>query len=162
MSLTATVQANVAATRTEQSGLTRASTEHPVSFSFNVGDCSKVWSDRRTFGAIGHDDIDLLASGIAIVKLVCIKNLSNTSAIAMTAGWSGTDFRNFVQDFAGWNFSPMINLGSLTLRGYPIREGGAFLLSCPNSSGFATTSGGSILRIGGVQGEQYEIYVMGN
>lgn len=26
----------------------------------------------------------------------------------------------------------------------------------------ATTSGGSVLRIGGVQGESYEIYIMGN
>jgi hypothetical protein len=56
----------------------------------------------------------------------------------------------------------MINLGSLTLRGYPIREGGAMLLSCPNSAGFDTTAGGSILRIGGAGGQSYEIYVMGN
>jgi hypothetical protein len=55
----------------------------------------------------------------------------------------------------------MINLGSLTLRGYPIREGGAMLLCCPNSIGFGTTVGGSILRIGGTAGQQYEIYVMG-
>jgi hypothetical protein len=55
----------------------------------------------------------------------------------------------------------MINLGALTLRGYPIREGGAILLSCPNSEGFATTGGGSILRIGGTTGQEYEIYVMG-
>lgn len=162
MSLTASVRANILASRLEQRGLTTAATEHPVSFSFDVGDCSTVWSDLRTFGASGHDDIDLLANGIATVKLVCIKNLSSTSAIGLTAGWGGTDFRNFVQDTVGWNFSPMINLGALTLRGYPIREGGAFLLSCPNSSGFATTSGGSILRIGGVQGQAYEIYVMGN
>lgn len=162
MTLTASVEANVKARKISRQGLTTEASEHPVSFSVNVGDCSKVWSDRRTFGAAGFDDIDLLSSGIAIVKLVCVKNLSSTAAIGLTAGWGGNDFRNFVSDTVGWNFSPMINLGSLTLRGYPIREGGAFLLSCPNSSGFATTSGGSILRIGGVQGEQFEIYVMGN
>jgi hypothetical protein len=55
----------------------------------------------------------------------------------------------------------MINLGFLSLRGYPIREGGAMLLSCPNSAGFGTTEGGSILRIGGTNGQSYEIYVMG-
>jgi hypothetical protein len=67
----------------------------------------------------------------------------------------------FRQDATAWNFSPMINLGSLTLRGYPIREGGTLLLSCPNSDGFGTTAGGSILRIGGTAGQSYEIYVMG-
>jgi hypothetical protein len=54
-----------------------------------------------------------------------------------------------------------VNLGGLTLRGYPIRPAGSFLLSCPNSDGFATTVGGSILRVGGVPGERYEFYAMG-
>jgi hypothetical protein len=55
----------------------------------------------------------------------------------------------------------MVNLGNLTLRGYPIRPGGVFLLSCPNSDGFSTTSGGDILRIGGVPGQPFQIYIMG-
>lgn len=161
MTLTATVQASVSASSRSQVGLTTSLTDHPVEFSFSVGDCSKVWSDRRTFGSSGYDEVDFAAVGIAAVKLLCVKNLSSSSQIALSAGWTGSQFSVFRQDTTSWNFSPMINLGSLTLRGYPIREGGAMLLSCPNSSGFATTFGGSIFRVGGTPGQQYEIYVMG-
>jgi hypothetical protein len=107
------------------------------------------------------DEVDFATIGLGTVKLLCLKNLSTTNQIAMTAGWTGSQFSLFRQDVTSWNFSPMINLGALTLRGYPIREGGAILLSCPNSEGFATTGGGSILRIGGTTGQGYEIYVMG-
>jgi hypothetical protein len=161
MSLVAQVSAKVSAHDSGQRGLTRSFTDSTVEFSFNVGDCEQIWSDRRIFPSIGYEDIDLQAAGLSAVKLVLLKNLSSTSAIALSAGWNGSQFSVFRQDVTSWNFSPMINLGSLTLRGYPIREGGAFLLSCPNSAGFATTSGGSILRIGGAAGQGYEIYVMG-
>lgn len=160
MSLTAQVRATVLARSLEQSGLTQAVSEHPLSFMFNVGDCTKVWSDRRTFSA-GFDEVDFAAAGLSVVKLLCLKNLSTTNQIALSAGWTGSQFSVFRQDVTSWNFSPMINLGSLTLRGYPIREGGAFLLCCPNSIGFGTTVGGSILRIGGTVGQDYEIYAMG-
>jgi hypothetical protein len=162
MSLTATVQANVTARLQSQRGLTTAITDQPIEFAFEVGDCTKVWSDRRTFISSGLDEVDFATIGISVVKLLCVKNLSSTNQIALSAGWTGSQFSVFRQDVTSWNFSPMINLGSLTLRGYPIREGGALLLSCPNSAGFATTSGGSILRIGGTNGQAYEIYVMGN
>ena len=161
MSLAATVTASVSARLRSTRGLTETMGDHPIEFSFDVGDCTKVWSDRRTFGSDGFDEVDFASMGVDAVKLLCIKNLSKTSQIALSAGWTGSQFSVFRQDLTSWNFSPMINLGSLTLRGYPIREGGAMLLSCPNSAGFATTSGGSILRIGGVSGQQYEIYVMG-
>lgn len=160
MSVTAQVQATVTARRLSQSGLTTSITEHPLSFFFDVGDCTTVWSDRRTFSS-GFDEVDFAATGLSVVKLLCIKNLSTTNQIALSAGWTGSQFSVFRQDVTSWNFSPMINLGSLTLRGYPIREGGAFMLSCPNSVGFGTTVGGSILRIGGTSGQSYEIYVMG-
>jgi hypothetical protein len=160
MSVRATVQATVRASRTATDGLTTERIDSPVSFAFEVGDCTKVWSDRRAF-ADGMDEVDFSTIGLSVVKLLCIKNLSTTSQIALTAGWTGSQFSVFRQDATAWNFGPMINLGGLTLRGYPIREGGAFLLSCPNSSGFDTTVGGSILRIGGTTGQQYEIYVMG-
>ena len=160
MSLQATVQAQVRSRSQFANGLTTAITDHPLTFFFDVGDCTKVWSDRRTF-VNGLDEVDFSSIGVSAVKLLCLKNLSTTSQIALSAGWSGSQFSLFRQDVTSWNFSPMINLGALTLRGYPIREGGAFLLSCPNSAGFATTSGGSILRIGGVTGQEYEIYVMG-
>ena len=162
MSLTATVVANVSARLRTTRGLTTTMSDHPVEFSFDVGDCDKVWSDRRTFASNGFDEVDFASINVGTVKLLCIKNLSKTSQIALSAGWTGSQFSVFRQDVTSWNFSPMINLGSLTLRGYPIREGGAMLLSCPNSSGFATTVGGSILRIGGTSGQQYEIYVMGS
>jgi hypothetical protein len=161
MSVLAQVRASVTARRLSQSGLTRGLEEHPIEFSFDVGDCTKVFSDRRTISSGGFDEVDFSTLGIAVVKLLCVKNLSKTNQIAFSAGWTGSQFSVFRQDVTSWNFSPMINLGSLTLRGYPIREGGAMLLSCPNSAGFATTSGGSILRIGGTNGQSYEIYVMG-
>lgn len=165
MSVTAQVRARVTARRATTSGLSVAVEEHPIEFNVDVGDCTKVWSDRRTFVAIaetgGFDEIDFATIGVSAVKLLAVKNLSATSQIALSAGWTGSQFSVFRQDVTSWNFSPMINLGSLTLRGYPIREGGAMLLSCPNSGGFATTSGGSILRVGGTAGQQYEIYVMG-
>ena len=161
MSVTAQVRARVTARRATTSGLSVAVEEHPIEFNVDVGDCTKVWSDRRAFPSIGYDEIDFAAIGVSAVKLLAVKNLSATSQIALSAGWTGSQFSVFRQDVTSWNFSPMINLGSLTLRGYPIREGGAMLLSCPNSGGFATTSGGSILRIGGTADQQYEIYVMG-
>ena len=119
MSLTATVRANVSALLQSQSGLTTALTENPIEFSFDVGDCTTVWSDRRVFPAIGYDEVDFSTIGISTVKVLCIKNLSTTNQIAMTAGWTGSQFTTFRQDTTSWNFSPMINLGSLTLRGYP-------------------------------------------
>jgi hypothetical protein len=161
MSLTASVLASVSARTQSTRGLTTSISDNPVEFSFDVGDCDKVWSDRRTFASVGYDEVDFSTINIGVVKLLCIKNLSTTNQIAMSAGWTGSQFSVFRQDVTSWNFSPMINLGSLTLRGYPIREGGAMLLSCPNSAGFATTSGGSILRVGGTSGQTYEIYVMG-
>ena len=161
MSVTAQVRARVTARRATTSGLSVAMEEHPIELNVDVGDCTKVWSDRRVFPAEGFDEIDFAAIGVSAVKLLAVKNLSATSQIALSAGWTGSQFSVFRQDITSWNFSPMINLGSLTLRGYPIREGGSMLLSCPNSGGFATTSGGSILRIGGTAGQQYEIYVMG-
>jgi hypothetical protein len=160
MTLVAKATASITARSTSSAGLTQSLTESPLSFSFDVGDCTTVWSDRRTFSG-GYDEIDFAAVGISTVKLLCIKNLSATHQIALSAGWTGSQFSLFRQDVTSWNFSPMINLGSLTLRGYPIREGGAMLLCCPNSIGFGTTVGGSILRIGGTAGQQYEIYVMG-
>ena len=160
MSVQATVQAVVHAQSVASSGLAREMMNNIVSFAFDVGDCTKVWSDRRTF-ANGMDEVDFAAVGLGTVKLLCLKNLSTTNQIAMSAGWTGSQFSLFRQDATSWNFSPIINLGALTLRGYPIREGGAILLSCPNSEGFATTGGGSILRIGGTTGQEYEIYVMG-
>lgn len=161
MTLTAQVSLDIRATKTAQAGLTSAIDQHPLRIAVDVGDCSKVWSDRRNVGAFGFDDIDFATLGVSSVKLLCVKNLSG-SDMALSAGFNGTDFRSFVVDTLAWNFSPMINLGSLTLRGMPIRAGGSYLLSCPNSSGFATTSGGSRLRIGGPSGASYEIFVMGN
>lgn len=161
MTVTAQVHASVSARRLSQSGLATSIEDHPLSFAFDVGDCTKVWSDRRTFDN-GMDEVDFSAIGLGTVKLLCVKNLSTTNQIALAAGWTGSQFSVFRQDASAWNFAPMINLGALTLRGYPIREGGALLLSCPNSAGFATTSGGSILRVGGTTGQSYEIYVMGN
>lgn len=161
MSVTAQVRARVTARRVTTSGLSVGVEEHPIEFNVDAGDCTKVWSDRRTFPSVGYDEIDFASVGVSAVKLLAVKNLSGTSQIALSAGWTGSQFSVFRQDVTSWNFSPMINLGSLTLRGYPIREGGSMLLSCPNSGGFATTSGGSILRIGGTAGQQYEIYVMG-
>lgn len=161
MTLAAQVSVDILATKTAQSGLTSAVDRHPLRIAVDVGDCSKVWSDRRAVGAFGFDDIDFATIGVSSVKLICVKNLS-ASDMALSAGYNGTDFRSFIVDTMAWNFSPMINLGGLTLRGMPIRAGGSYLLSCPNSSGFATTSGGSRLRIGGVGGASYEIFVMGN
>jgi hypothetical protein len=161
MTLSAQVQAKVVARSLTTSGLATHISDHPLTFFFDVGDCTTVWSDRRTFAG-GIDEVDFATIGLGVVKLLCVKNLSTTNQIALTAGWTGSQFSLFRQDVTAWNFSPMINLGALTLRGYPIREGGAFMLSCPNSAGFATTSGGSILRVGGTTGQEYEIYIMGN
>jgi hypothetical protein len=162
MSLTATVEARIFADRIGTSGLTQYVESAPVNFGVSVGDCTKVWRETRVFGSQGFDEVDFSLIGIDVVKVICINNLSDTTQIALSAGWNGSQFANFRQDVTSWNFSPMINLGSLTLRGYPIREKGSFLLSCPNSDGFGTTAGGSILRVGGTPGQQYEIYVMGN
>lgn len=161
MSLTATVVAKADASLSQTSGLAQSISAHSFDFSVSVGDCTTVFSDRRTFPSIGYDEIDFATIGVSTVKLVFLKNLSATTQMALSAGWTGSQFSVFRQDVTSWNFSPMINLGSLTLRGYPIRENGCFMLSCPNTNGFATTSGGSILRIGGTGGQQYEIYVMG-
>ena len=162
MTVSATVQASIDARKTSQSGLSVGTETRRMSFSVDVGDCDIVWSARRSCNPTGYDDVNLESSGVSVVKLLCIKNLSPTATIAMTAGWNGIDFRTFMFDTLAWNFSPMVNLGNLTLRGYPIKPLGSFLLSCPNSTGFATTSGGSILRIGGPNGTAYEIYVLGN
>jgi hypothetical protein len=162
MTVSATVQASIDATKTSQSGLSAGTESRRMSFSVDVGDCDLAWSERRSCQAYGYDDVNLEASGVSVVKLLCVKNLSPSATIAMTAGWNGTDFRTFMADTLAWNFAPMVNLGSLTLRGYPIKPLGSFLLSCPNSTGFATTSGGSVLRIGGPSGTAYEIYVLGN
>lgn len=161
MSLTATVVAKADASLDQTSGLTRSCSAHSFDFSVSVGDCTRVFSDRRTFPSVGYDEIDFDSIGVSTVKLVFVRNLSATHQMALTAGWTGSQFNAFRQDVTSWNFSPMINLGSLTMRGYPIRESGCFMLSCPNTAGFATTGGGSILRIGGTSGQQYEIYVMG-
>ena len=160
MTLQAQVQGKVVARSTTTSGLTTSIEDHPLTFFFDVGDCTKVWSDRRTF-VNGMDEVDFSTIGLGTVKLLCVKNLSTSNQIALTAGWTGSQFSVFRQDTTSWNFSPMINLGALTLRGYPIREQGAFMLSCPNSIGFGTTVGGSILRVGGTTGQEYEIYCMG-
>ena len=161
MTVQATVQAGVSARRLVQRGLTTALDDHTVQFTVDAGDCTEVWSDRRTIGQGGFDDVDFATLGIDVVKLLYVRNLSTAHQIALSAGWTGSQFSVFRQDVTAWNFSPMINLGNLTLRGYPIREGGTLLLSCPNSAGFGTTAGGSILRIGGTAGQNYEIYVMG-
>jgi hypothetical protein len=160
MSVVAQVQAGVSARRHTQSGLATATENHTVQFVVDVGDCTEVWSDERTFLA-GRDDVDLAALGFSTVKLLYIRNLSDEHHIALTAGLFGGQFSIFLNDTQAWNFAPMINLGSLTLRGYPIREQGTFLMSCPNSDGFGTTAGGSILRVGGTTGQTYQIYVMG-
>lgn len=161
MTVSATVSVGIDAMKTSRHGLTTSVVGHPLSFVLDASDCAEVWSDRRTIGATGADDVDLASTGFSVVKVVCVRNLSATSTIGLTAGWNGAEFRNFLVDTSAWNFAPMVNLGSLTLRGYPIKPSGAFLVSCPNSTGFATTVGGSILRVGGPGGSMYEIYVMG-
>lgn len=161
MTVQAQVQAAVSARRFVQGALATSIEDHTVQLTVDVGDCTEVFSDRRTFGATGFDEVDFSTVGIDVVKLLYIRNLSASHQIALSAGWTGSQFSVFRQDVTAWNFSPMINLGNLTLRGYPIRESGTLLLSCPNSDGFGTTAGGSILRIGGTADETYEIYVMG-
>lgn len=161
MTLQGQVQVAVSARVHRQSGLTSSAEDHTVDFTVDVGDCTTVWSDRRVIGLGGYDQVNLAQEGFSVVKLLHIRNLSESHQIALSAGWTGSQFSVFLPDTAAWNFSPMINLGSLSLRGYPIREGGTFMLSCPNSDGFGTTAGGSLLRVGGTGGEEYEIYVMG-
>lgn len=161
MTLQAQVQASVTARRLFQSGLASGAEDNTVEFAVQVGDCTEFWGERRTFGAAGFDEVDFSTLGIGVVKLLYVRNLSAAHQIALSAGWTGSQFSVFRQDATAWNFSPMINLGSLSLRGYPIREKGTLLLSCPNSDGFGTTAGGSILRIGGTAGQTYDIYVMG-
>ena len=160
MTVQAQVQAAVSARRLVQSGLTSVSEDHTVQFTVDVGDCTQVFSDERTFVA-GRDDLDLAALGFSVVKLLFLRNLSATNHIALSAALFAGQFSIFLNDTLAWNFAPMINLGSLTLRGYPIRERGTFLMSCPNSDGFATTAGGSLLRIGGTTGQSYQIQILG-
>ena len=162
MTVSATVQASIDATETSQHGLTTAVRTERASFSIQVGDCTKTWTANPVFSGLGYHDVLLSSAGLSVVKLIYVKNESATHSIALTAGWNGTDFRNFILDYQSWNFSPMVNLGSLTLRGYPIRPRGVFMLSCPNSDVFSTVSGGDILRIGGAAGQSFEIYLMGN
>jgi hypothetical protein len=160
MTVQAQVQAGVSARRLTQSGLTSAIEDHTVQFTVDVGDCTEVWSDERTFQA-GRDDLDLLALGFSVVKLLYVRNLSDVHHIALSAALFSGQFSIFLNDTLAWNFTPMINLGGLTLRGYPIRERGTFLMSCPNSDGFATTAGGSLLRVGGTSGQRYQIQILG-
>ncbi len=161
MSVTAQVQAGISARRLTQSGLATATEDHTVQFMVDVGDCTEVWSDEREF-VNGRDDIDLAAVGFSVIKLLYIRNLSATRQIAISAGQSIGQFTVFPNDTLAWNFAPMINLGGLTLRGYPIRERGTFLMSCPNTFGFNATVGGSILRVGGTNGQRYQIQILGN
>lgn len=161
MTLDATVVVDIESTKTTQSGLATSVGVDPVRFSVDVGDCDKTWGLTAAVAGTGFYDVVFASTGLSVVKLLYVRNNSTTSSIALTAGWNGTDFRNFVLDYQSWNFAPMVNLGNLTLRGYPIRPGGVFLLSCPNSDGFSTTSGGDILRIGGVPSQTFQIYLMG-
>lgn len=161
MTVAATVHASVDAYKTATSGLTQSVERHPISIGVDVGDCDTVWSDRRLFSISGFDDINLAAFFTTTIKLLMVKNLSTSNSIALTAGPSAGQFRLFVTDVDAWNFAPMINTGSLTLRGYPILPGGTFLISCPNTTGFPITTGGAILRVGGTHLQQYEIYALG-
>lgn len=164
MTLAAEVIVDIDATKTAKSGLSSSIDSNAMRISVNVGDCTKVWSDRRTIGATSYDDINLTTlAQINVVKLLCVQNLSRSSTIALSAGYNVAtgDFRLFPTDATSWNFAPIVNLGSATLRGLPIRPRGSYLLSCPNSDGFSTLTGGSVLRIGGPSGAGYEIYVLG-
>jgi hypothetical protein len=124
MTLTAQIRASVDARRTTQSGLATGVEVKPISIGVDAGDCDFVYAERRTFGEIGYDEINFSTGGLSVVKLLFVKNLSETSAIGLSAGWNGTQFSIFRQDVTSWNFSPMVNLGSLTLRGFPIRPSG--------------------------------------
>lgn len=161
MTVAAKVQASVEAYKSTTSGLTTSVERHPISIGVDVGDCDVVWSDRRIFNIGGIDDVNLAGIFQSTVKLLMVKNLSTSNSIALTAGPSAGQFRLFVADVDAWNFAPMINTGSLTLRGYPILPGGTFLISCPNTTGFPITTGGAILRVGGTHLQQYEIYALG-
>jgi len=160
MTLTASSRASVDYFRAESAGISTAVYSKRIEFSAEIDDCTAVYAEKRTFGPSGFDEIDF-AGRLAVVKLLLIKNLSATASIGLSAGWTGTQFSIFRQDITAWNFSPMVNLGSLTLRGFPVRPRGSWFLSCPDSDGFATTAGGSILRIGGTQGQMYEFLAMG-
>ena len=162
MTVAARVQASVDAFRTTKSGLATSVERHPISFAVDAGDCTRVWSDRRTFPSNGADDINLANYVQNSVKLLFVRNLSTTSTMGLTAAPSAGQFRLFLADAASWNFSPMLNAGSLSLRGYPILPGGVFMVSCPNTSGLSIAVGGATLRLGGTAGQSYEIYVLGD
>ena len=162
MTLATQIRASIDARRTTRRGLSTELEVAPFDFGVDTSDLTKSWSDQRTFPAGGFDEVDFATLDIAAVKVLVVRNLSAASAIGLSAGWNGSQFANFRADATAWNFSPMVNLGSLTLRGYPILPGGFVILGCPNTSGLATTAGGSILRVGGVPGQKYEIKVMGN
>lgn len=160
MTLAATVGLTIESSDYGGSGLSTSVQSRSLASFVGVTDCTKARREERTIGTSGADDISL--SAFSAVKVLCVRNLSSTAVIGLTAGWSGTEFRNFLPDAVQWNFAPVINLGNLTIRGYPIRPLGVFLVSCPNSAGLLSTIGGSTLRVGGQNGTKYELYVMGN
>lgn len=161
MTVAAQVSLDIRATKSAKTGLTSSVSDCSYRISIDGGGSTKTYRSTYTFPASGAVDIGLISLGFSAVKLLCLKNNSTTSSIALAAGWGGSDFRNFIVDTQAWNFAPMINLGSLTLRGYPVRQGGTFLIACPNTEGFATSPGGDILRVGGVSGQSFELYAMG-
>jgi hypothetical protein len=159
VTLTATVGLTIESNDYSGSGLSSSVQSRSLSSFVGVNDCTKVRREERTIWLSGADDINL--SEFSAVKVLCVRNLSSTAVIGMAGGWNGTEFRDFLPDAVQWNFAPVINLGNLTIRGYPIRPMGVFLVSCPNSPGLLSTIGGSTLRIGGPSGTKYELYVMG-
>lgn len=161
MSLSGIARVSVTAVLTGQQGLTNTFTEHPLFFSAPVSGCTKAWSDRRTIGATGSDDVNMAATGLSFVRLLAVTNLSTEHTMAIGAGWNGVEFRNFLIDSQAWNFAPLVNLGSATFRGYPVGPSGIFVTTSTTTAGLSTSVGGSILRIGGRSGHQYEIYALG-
>ena len=168
MALDAQILLSILAHETTSGDISRTLRATPASYSLSLSDgtganqAQVVWSDARTIGAGGYEDLDLQALtddrgtvAFTALKLIYVKNTSGSGNLLL-----GTLFDlPYTQPSARFVHAPLSSDGLGA--GYQVKPGGAIVISDPGAIGYQVNISAKNFRISGASGATYDIVLIG-
>jgi len=168
MALDAQILLSILAHETSSGDISRTLRATPASYSLILGDgtganqAQVVWSDARTIGAGGYEDLNFQALtddrgtvALTTLKLIYLKNTSGAGSISL-----GTLFDVPYTRPANAFFHTPLSSDALGA-GYQVRPGGLVVAADPGAAGYLVSASAKNFRVSGASGATYEIVLIG-